>query len=166
MIAQHLMLRLADDRVLTPTTAASRAFARAVLDIGEAGGLLAFRAADTHAHVVLLGDRDAAGQIGRRLEVRLRWALDLPVPFSPLHIRSIASQAHLHNAFRYVLAQDLRHGTGHDPLHEASALPDLLGLRPRGTFLAAEVRAHLPRVQRADLLALLGADLDASPRWT
>lgn len=165
MIAQHLMLRLSDDRILTPTPAAQRAFARAVHAVGAEGGLLAFRAADTHAHVVLLGDRVAAGLIGRRLEVRLRWALDLPAPFSPLHLRPIATQAHLTNAFRYVLAQDQRHGTGHDPFHEASALPDLLGLRPSGAFLAAQVRAHLPRVRRADLIELLGADLDAQPRW-
>lgn len=165
MIAHHLMLRLADDRVLSPTVATQRAFARAVHDIGPEGGLLAFRAADTHAHVLLRCDREEAGAIGRALEVRLRWALDLPVPFAPLHIKPVASQSHLGNAFRYVLSQDQRHATGHDPHHEASALPDLLGLRPRGAWIADQVRAWLPRVQREDLEPMLGADLDAELRW-
>lgn len=71
-------------------------------------------------------------------------------------MKPIASQSHLEAAFRYVLRQDTHHGLDVDTLHVASALPDLLGLRRTCPALGWRAREHLPRLQRTDLLELLG----------
>jgi hypothetical protein len=55
-----------------------------------------------------------------------------------------------------VLRQPLHHQLPLEPRREASNLPDLLGLRRLGSYTRVNVRRHLPRVRRADLLALLG----------
>lgn len=63
-----------------------------------------------------------------------------------------------------MFGQDTHHGFGHDPHHDSSNLPDLLGLRVIGTWTATHVRQYLPRVDRAALLQHLGApDLDQRP---
>jgi hypothetical protein len=55
-----------------------------------------------------------------------------------------------------VLEQSTHHGLAWDPLHEASNLPDLLGMRLLGIYTAATVRRRLPRVARQDLLSCMG----------
>ena len=59
-IAHHLMLRLVDSRVIAPTEASRLELARSVLTIGRDYDLLAFGAADTHAHLeAACSERDA-----------------------------------------------------------------------------------------------------------
>jgi hypothetical protein len=72
-----------------------------------------------------------------------------------VRLREIRDQAHLDNAFSYIVAQASHHGIDADPWLEATAIPDLLGLRVIGSYLRPRVRALLPRIRRADLLAKL-----------
>jgi hypothetical protein len=156
VLASHIMLRLADDRVVLPDTAARRVAAAAILDIGRHYGLLAFRAADTHIHMLAACDRRAAGKLAHAVEVALRLRLRLAVPFAPARIKVVADQHHLHNAFGYVLRQAERHDLPIDPFHEASSLPDLVGLRVVAPDLAFRVSAMLPRSRPRQLAIELG----------
>ena len=61
------------------------------------------------------------------------------------------------------MRQQERHGVCLDPLREGTSLPDVLGLRVLDPSLATRFAARLPRVERADLLALLGVDLVRGP---
>ncbi len=155
-LAQHLMLRLRDDRVLVPSVRSRRVLATTVLRLAREVRLLAFRAADTHLHLAVACGRREAGELARRLEIGLQQRLGLEVGFAPAHLEPIQRQRHLRNTFTYVLRQEQRHGLASDPYHEASNLPDLLALRILGTWTAAHVRALLPRVGRADLLGFFG----------
>ncbi|MBN1335216.1 MAG: hypothetical protein JXB39_04590, partial [Deltaproteobacteria bacterium] len=155
-IAWHLMFRLVDQRVIAPSTAERRTLARTVYESCAAGGLLAFRGSDTHLHAVVLCDRVMAGAIARNLAIRLRWALDLDTRFDATRFQPVQDQRHLSNAVEYVLRQDVRHGFENDRLHDASLLPDLLGLRLLGPEVVRRFREHLPRLGRSSLLGFLG----------
>lgn len=160
----HVNFRLVDSRVIAPDTARQRRLARSVLTVARPFDLLGFRCADTHGHLELLGDEAAAREATRRVLIGLQRSLDLPVPFARPWFEPIHDQRHLRNTLHYLLRQADHHGFGHDPFHEASSLPDLLGLRPLGVWTAALVRARLPRVTRGMLLEHLGAaDLDDRP---
>ncbi len=154
-IAAHLVFRAVDSRVLAPTVGARRRLARALVQVGNAYGLLAFGAADTHVHVLLLGSA-APGPGAHALALAVRHATGLPVPMERTRILPVDDQIHLGRAFFYTLGQAAHHGVGFDPLREATSLPDLLGLRPGGHDVIARVRAALPRVGRDQLLASLG----------
>lgn len=71
-------------------------------------------------------------------------------------IKPVADGWHAYKLFDYVLRQGVRHQLDSDPLLEATNLPDLLGLRPLGRRTAISVRRFLPRVDRQQLLSLLG----------
>ena len=157
-IAQHIVLRLADSRVVAPSSAARRLVARVVLEQGRGDGLLAFGLADTHQHLLVACSREAAGQLARRVEISLVRRLGLEVGFAPAHVEPVVDGRHLGRAFPYVLKQCAHHGLEWDPLHEGSNLPDLLGLRLLGAYSAANVRRPLPRVGRSDLVACLGLE--------
>jgi len=153
----HVRLRLRDDRVIAQSPAHRRALARIVLAQARRDRLLAFGVADTHLHLETGGDRAAAGQLARRIEIQTRLALPLPVGFSPAYFKPILNQSHLSHSFTYILKQESHHGLQSDLLHEASNLPDLLGLRLLGGYTVANVQAMLPRVRREALLEILGA---------
>ena len=155
-LAQHVMLRLRDDRVIAPDAAARRRLARTVLELGRGRGLLCFRGADTHVHLLVLGQRSTAAELARRIEIALALGLGRGVGFSSAHLRPVESQQHLLRAFWYVLRQDERHGLDGDAFHDASSLPDLLGARVLGSWTAEAVRAALPRVRREELAERLG----------
>ena len=156
-LGHHLMLRLRDGRVVAPTVAARRLLARTVLGLGAGANvrLLAFRAADTHVHLLAACGAPQATELARRVEIALTLALRPGVGFAHAHVRPIEGQAHLRNALRYVLRQEQHHGTDLDPRHEASNLPDLLGLRLVGAYTAQNVRTLLPRMRRDALLECL-----------
>jgi len=162
-VGHHVRLRARDDRVVTPSPADRRRYARTVLEVGREFGLLCFRGADTHGHVELACNRDAAGEFARRVEIALTLGLGVDGGFQPAWVGPIHDQRHLQATFRYILRQRDHHELESDPFHEASNLPDLLGLRPLGVYTAARVRELLPRVHRDDLLELLGADLGSPP---
>ncbi|MCK6502246.1 hypothetical protein L6R53_02390 [Myxococcota bacterium] len=157
-LAHQVILRLRDDRVIAPSVAARRALARAVAKAGQPFSLLVFRAADTHLHIVALCPAREAAELGRRAEIALVRALALPVGFNAAHVRPVNDQAHLRSLFFYVLGQERHHGTDLDPFHDASNLPDLLGMRLLAHHSLKTVRAALPRLRRADLLQPLGID--------
>lgn len=151
-LAHQIILRLRDDRVLAPTIAARRALAGAVARAGQPFPLLVFRAADTHLHLVALCPAPEATELGRRVAIALVRALALPIGFNPVQVRPVTDQAHLRRLFFYVLGQEQHHGTDLDPFHDASNLPDLLGMRLLARHTLGTVRAALPRLRRADLL--------------
>ncbi len=160
----HVTFRLADSRVIARDTANQRRLARSVLTVLQPFCLLAFRCADTHGHLELVEPEDRAREAARRVLIGASKALQASVRFQHAHLEPIFDHWHLDNTLHYVLRQDSRHGFGHDPHHDASNLPDLLGLRTLGTWTAGHVRQHLPRVDRATLLEHIGApDLDERP---
>lgn len=155
-IAHHIRLRLRADRVIAPSTREQRLLATAALKLGRLFVLLAFRAADTHIHLQAACDGAAACEYGRRLAISLQRRLSIGVGFEPTYVQPILDQRHLVRTFFYILRQHTRHGLSNDPLHEASNIPDLLGLRINGRYTAGNVRAKLPRVTRPMLLEQLG----------
>jgi hypothetical protein len=156
MRAHHIRLRPKGSWVIADSTAARRLVVRAVLDRGAAAGLLAFGLADNHLHIEAACDRSTAGRFARHVEVSLGNSLGFERGFESAWIDPVADTIHLARLFEYVLRQPERHAPGTDPLCEGTALPDLLGMRPRGRYVAANVKRWLPRTTRADLLRLQG----------
>ncbi len=151
-LAHHVMLKLRDKRVIAPTVEARRRLARSILVRADEFDVVAFRAADNHVHILALCARPAAGELARRVELSLRQ----PSPFLPAHIKPVGDQGYLYTCFDYILDQERHHEIELDPLHEASALPDLLGLRAVSSGIVGRVKSFLPRVKRGALLAHLG----------
>lgn len=162
MLAWHVTHALSDRRVLAARPEELRLVARTVL---AAGGddLLAFRASDNHVHTLFAGDRAAEGAFARDTANALHNRLRLPVPFEPTDSAPFARTAT--SGTRSPTFSATPSTASHDPLFEASNLPDLLGLRSLGAASRARVRAMLPRVDRAALLALLGVDALAPASW-
>ncbi|MES2638351.1 MAG: hypothetical protein V4850_02685 [Myxococcota bacterium] len=152
----HLTFRLRDSRVIASSVASRRRIARSFIEIGDRYGLLAFRLAGDHGHAELACDRAAAGRAAQAIGSSITQALGLPDGFNITHVKPIVDQAHLERTFHYVLGQHLRHGLTDDPVHDGSALPDLLQYRILGSGIQERVCAHLPRVSRDDLLRHLG----------
>jgi hypothetical protein len=155
-LGQHICIRWSDDRVIAPGDRERRIVARAVLRIAEDLPLLGFGLADTHLHAQSLGDERLASEIARRVGISLHRRLRLPVGFHVLPPRPILDLWHLTRCFRYVHTQAAHHGVSWERWFEATSLPDLLGLRPLGGFLAVRMREHLPRLKSAELLSWLG----------
>ena len=162
-LGQHVTMRLVDDRVLVTEPEHPRLIARVLLARGTTRDLVSFGVADNHLHAVLTCSRAVAGVFARAVETSLRHLLALRVPFAPARFRPIVDQQHLGNATSYSVRQQERHGVRLDPLREGTSLPDVLGLRVLDPSLATRFAARLPRVERADLLALLGVHLVRGP---
>ncbi len=158
--ASHLMLRLRVDRVVARSPGGRRGLADTVLRASAPFPLLCFRAADTHIHLLLGCDERSARECGRRIEIGLTQRLQLAPGFSPGYARPVVDQRHLRNAFAYILRQEARHGIGRDPLHDASSLPDLLGLRVVAPELRGRVGEWLPRVAIDELWSLLPGSVE------
>lgn len=157
-IAYHITTRLRDDRVIAPTVELRRLLASVVLWQSRHEHLLGFSAPDTHLHMLLVSGRAAAGKLAHRVESAAKQRLRLKVGFSRAEYQPVRDQAHLRNAFIYILRQYERHGVLSDPCHEASNMPDLLGMRVTGQHTVGNVRSFLPRISRADLLPFLGVE--------
>jgi hypothetical protein len=156
-IGQHIRLRLEDDRVIAPTSAARRLLARIVLHHGRGFRLLSFGCPDTHLHLEPACSHVEAVELDRRVKIHIRKLLHPDVGFQRSRIDPVRDQWHLFNTFRYAITQQEHHGCHVDPFFEATVLPDLLGLRVTGAYLLASVRSLLPRVTRELLLCWLGA---------
>lgn len=152
----HITIRLDSGQVLAPTVAGRRAAARIIHEEGARRGLLAFRLADNHAHVLMVGPRELAGRLVASVKRRLRHHLALAAPYRFSHFAPIELQSHLERAFRYVLRQEQHHGIELDRRHDASSGPDMLGMRAVMPDFAARVRSHLPRVREPDIVAAMG----------
>lgn len=163
MEAYHIGIRPRGSWLVADTPEARRLVVRCLLDRGAAVNLLAFGIADNHLHIEVVCGRAEAGEFARRVEISLGRRLCLSDGFEPAWIRPVEDATHFRRLFGYVQRQDERHRLLSDPLREGCSLPDLLGLRPRGAYLAANVRRFLPRVRRGDLVELLGFELAADP---
>ncbi len=158
-IAWQLILRARDSRVLAPDSAQRRAWSRTLGLAAVGQPLLAHGLADTHGHLLVVCDRSDAGRLARGLGRTLHACLQPEIEREPVRLSPVCDQAHLANAFAYVLGQLHHHGLrGIDPYLDGTALPDLLGLRPLGAWMATQVRRHLPRVGREELLGRLRVD--------
>ncbi len=158
-LAFQLILRARDSRVLAPDLAQRRAWSRTLALAAMGQPLVAHGLADTHGHLLVVCDRQQAGRLARGLGRTLHACLQPEIEWEPVRLSPVRDQAHLANAFAYVLGQLDHHGLRTlDPYLDGTALPDLVGLRPLGTWMAAQVRRHLPRVGREGLLGRLGVD--------
>ncbi|MBN1947015.1 MAG: hypothetical protein JW797_15175 [Bradymonadales bacterium] len=155
-MAQHIRLRLKDDREIAPTVQERRVVARSVLTVARRFGLLVFGLADTHLHLLVACALALAMQLARRIEVSLHHRLALDVGFASAYAEPIRDNKHLYNTLDYILGQSRRHNLSWDPLREATNLPDLLGTRLVGSYTRANVRQHLPRITVDRLLGHLG----------
>ncbi|MDY0003937.1 MAG: hypothetical protein RBU30_21750 [Polyangia bacterium] len=155
-LGQHIRIRWADDRVIAPRERERRVVARGLLKVAREVPLLCFGLADTHLHAESLGDERLANEIGRRIGISLHLGLGLPVSFHVLPPRPIMDLWHLLRCFRYIHTQAAHHKVSWERWFEATSLPDLLGMRPRGAFLAARMQEQLPRLQRSELLSWIG----------
>ena len=159
-------MRLRRDRVIAPTEAERRLLARTVLTVGRDFPIVAFRWGDTHGHMAVAADEIVAAEGARRIESALKQRLELPVSFARVEVTPIRDVWHMKNVVRYIFTQDERHGFDNDPRHEASSLPDALGLRTLGANTALKLKEQQPRLRRADLLDMVHmADPDGPVRW-
>ena len=143
-IAFHITMRLATSRGIARSPADLRLGSWTVIRQGRKRGLLAFRFADTHLHVIVVGSRELAGKVAFYTEASLRKRLGILVPFERARIRPIDDERHLVNALRYVLLQEDHHGTAFDVAHDGSSLPELIGMRADGGWLVKRTRERCP----------------------
>ncbi|MFH1464886.1 MAG: hypothetical protein ABIO70_10925 [Pseudomonadota bacterium] len=155
-IAWHFNHSLLDRRVVARSVAERRKLARCVIRIGADHGLVAFRCSGTHLHYLLSCDREGAARFFQRVDESLRRSLGLLVGFSRAYGKPVNDQGYLKTAFGYVVGNTDKHELAYDPLHEASMLPDLLGLRLLGGYAPRLVRELLPHVNRRSLLGYFG----------
>lgn len=148
-LGYHLVLRLGDDRVIAPSRALRRRWAREMAALARHFPVLAWKLADTHVHVVSLVE---GTELVRRLRIWVSRGLKPGVPLEVQRHKPLAGQSHLVNAFHYALRQDKHHGLEVDVLQDASSLVDTLGLRVLTPELPTRVREHLPRLSRQALL--------------
>ncbi len=154
-LAQHLMMRLADSRVIASSPDRLRQAAISFLTVGRGFPLLSFRVVNTHIHALVLGDHATGGEFARRVEISMQKRLHPEVRFSEVHREPVRDQRHLVSTFWYVLRNAERHRCAVDPLFEASNLPDLLGMRTLGAWTREHAWGAYPRLQVAELRELL-----------
>jgi hypothetical protein len=156
-LAQHVTMRLVDDRTIAPCVASRRAAARAILTQGQGRELVAFRIVDTHVHALLVCSRVEASAFAQETASSIHKRLALPVGFERARVRPVVDQRHLVSAFRYVLRQESRHAVCLDPVHDGSSLPELLGMRTIAPWVGEAVGRRLPRLDRRELASFFGA---------
>jgi hypothetical protein len=152
-LAQHIVIRPADNRPLFTNLEARTGFTQAIVAVGKPFEVPAWGAGDCHGHLISMGERTLAGELARRVELSLTRRLRLDVGFCPVSIKPIEDQSYLRSSIPYAMRQNDRHNVPCDPYHEGSSLPDALGLR----LLAPDLPALLARVApRLDLVPMLG----------
>jgi hypothetical protein len=164
----HVSLRLEGSRNLTPTVEARREFGRCVLTIARPFELLACRWVDTHGHLEVMGSREEAGELTRRVEIGLQQRLQPGGYFQPAHFEPMQSIGHVRSTFLYILGQLERHGADVDRFHDASNVPDAIGARRVGAWTAHKVKRHLPRTTREEISRRLASPtrvIDPAVRW-
>jgi hypothetical protein len=156
VLAEHIRCRLGNDAPIASSVAERRILARTVLELARPFDLLSFGTVETHLHVAKAGEAGGA-ELARRVEGALTKRLHHEIGFEKARVKPVNNPWHLYRLFSYVLTQGEHHGVKHlDPFFEGTNLPDLLGLRSVGRYTIANVRRHLPRVNRGQLLHVLG----------
>jgi len=163
-VAWQIILRCTDNRVLLPTVADRRAFVRALGELARPFELVGFGLPDTHGHALTVGTQAQARELGRRIAIGLSRRLPSGACLERPRLQPVVDQRHLANAFWYVHGQEEHHGLAVDPLHEATSLPDLVGLRTCLPWLRQRVGRWLPRIREEHLVARLAADPWSLPR--
>ncbi|MFZ5478010.1 MAG: hypothetical protein ACOZNI_14645 [Myxococcota bacterium] len=148
----HVTFRARDSRVLAPDTPAQRRVARTLHRIGGGFGLFGFRCSDDHLHAVNRCTREEGSGFAQAVGAALSQVLDVGVGFAPAHFEAIRDQAHVDRAFHYVLRNEERHRADVDPMHDASCIQELLGLRLGPEGFIQRVRKTVRRVTREALL--------------
>lgn len=151
----HVRVRAESGRLIAPEVADRRNLARTVVRLADSERLILFHCPDTHLHLVLACERGRAGEVARRIEISLSHR---GLRFDPARIREVEGSWHLARLARYVPGNSEHHGAVVDPLHEASSVLDLLGLRVVAHRTLARLQAALPRWRPAQLLPLLGVE--------
>lgn len=142
---------------MAPSPDLRRAWARRMAELCTDLPILAWCLADTHLDVLVLGNREQADELVRRLRISVARHLAPGVVLEVQRSKPVVDQSHLVSTFHYVLRQGSHHGVLTDPAHVASALPEILSLRRLCPALPMRVREHLPRLTREELLAHLPA---------
>lgn len=146
VLAWHVTMRLKEDAVIAPSPTARRKLASIFHWHGKPVCLLAFAAADTHLHALVLCSRGDAGEFARRVEITLQAHLDLHTGFARAHFKAVRDQWHLERVFHYIHRQREHHGLQTDRFQDASSLSDFLALRVGGEELVQRALERLPRV--------------------
>jgi hypothetical protein len=162
-IGYQVVVRLEGDVVMAPSVEERRMLARMLLRASESSPIVAFGAADTHAHVLVVGDRAEAGEAARR--VRIAWARSFPSRprIERTSYFEVRDQWHLASCFGYVTRQAQGHGVPTDPTFDASSLVDYAGLRASSEACTIRAREHVPRSSARDLARMLG--VEALEEW-
>ncbi|MBN1334890.1 MAG: hypothetical protein JXB39_02915 [Deltaproteobacteria bacterium] len=151
-----LHLHSPEPRPFAPTLAARRALASIVLDVGDSWGILGFRASGSNLRILAACGRPDAGRLAQATAVALRRTLGLP-RLGRTRLEAVSDG--LPDRLRSILADP----GDRDPFHDASALPDLVGLRVLGDGARARAGTLAPGIGRDAWLALLGVpDLQPS----
>ena len=152
----HVTFRLWSDRVIAAGEAELVAAVEVLTRVAAEDEVLDWHLADTHGHLLHLGDRRAAGRTASRLQVALHRRLRLAGGFQPARFTPVRDQRHLASAFWYILRQADHHGLVGDPWALGSCLPGLVGVRWGGAPLRERLARQLPRVREEELCAQLG----------
>ncbi len=155
-VGYHVCFRSRCESVLAPTVGARRAFAAVMKRAGKDRGLYGFGLSGRHGHGVLHGADAPVSTFLRAASASLARVLGLEIEGRVL--KQIHNGWHAEDLVAYMHGQDLHHGTGVDPLREATSLPDLFGLRPDGLWLAERLREVAPSITRSQLLRQWGLD--------
>lgn len=155
-LGYHLRFHLRDDSVIAPDLERRRVLARVIIEHGRHAGLYAFGYPDTHVHLAVRATRQDAGRLTRNIESALRQRLKLEVGFVQYPPKALVDQGHLTTTVKYILRQVERHSLALDPRREGTSLPDVLGMRPLGAYVADNLAQWLPRLGRGTWLELLG----------
>jgi hypothetical protein len=155
-LAYHLGLRRLDNGALAESRSQLVRLVRSVLTLGRDFGLVVFGFGDHHLHLKTKPDREAACELARRLALSFGRLLNVSSGIARSFIKPVENGRYLYTLFRYVLEQPEKHGTVIDPSCEATAIPDLLGLRPKGAYLQQAVRSLLPRVSQRAIFEIAG----------
>lgn len=165
-LAWHVTIRVEHDGWLARAPSEMRVAASIVV-AQLAGHVLAFRFVDTHAHLLLSGERAAVGKRVQILEATPRRVLKTR-PFEPARIRGVFTGEHLWATLGYVLRQTSRHKAKIDLAHDGSILPDLLGLRMTTPNPVPHVLTFFPRIDATVLRRMVGwpelAGFEPDPR--
>ena len=155
MATWHLTWASDGRTALFPTEPARLAAVRSMARVAGEWAML-FAIVDDHVHMVLSGDRKAAGRVARNGLVALR--KHAAATLDPAHIRPVETRAHQQWLVTYLLEQPRKHGLpAHPALWSGSCFADLVGARTvPGFSLPTKLAEALPRFRLREAHAAVG----------
>jgi hypothetical protein len=134
---------------------AARQLAKAVLDLSRGYALLAFRLVGAELHVLVACSEQRAERLGCRLCAHFAPPERRGQPTVFAWTEAVTTRQALQDAFYRLMKPALGASQHRDGEHEASNLPDLVGLRVNGDYTRLNVRSLLPDVHAPELFAFL-----------